>query len=61
MTTHFGFGVHDSLMRMVHSTGLFENSEGMRYGEASVVRFHSFNQDFNIQPPPDDEIADEDG
>ena len=57
----FWIGVHDSLMRMVHSTGLFENSEGMRYGEASVVRFHSFNQDFNIQPPPDDQIADEDG
>ena len=26
-----------------------------------IVRFHSFNQDFNIQPPPDDQIADEDG
>ena len=55
-------GAGDFLLRRVATT----TSVGRDYIDSiertfRVIEFHSFNQDFNIQPPPDDQIADEDG
>ena len=57
----YWIGIHDSLLRLVYAQSYIENVGGLQAGEIIIVRFHSFNQDFNIQPPPDDQIADEDG
>ena len=55
---NYWIGIHDSLLRLVHARSPFENTEGLHTANIVIINFHSFNEDFNIQPPPEDEIAD---
>ena len=61
-TITYWIGVEDNLARRILSVWTilpYEGSSAMT--EYVITEFHSFNQDFNIQPPPEDQIADEDG
>ena len=55
-------GVKDLLLRRAYVVSSEEivGADSL-HTTKQLVEFHSFNQDFNIQPPPDDDIADEDG
>ena len=55
----YWIGVDDLLVRRIVITDSpNESDDGDRQHFDEFYEFHSFNQDFNIQPPPDDQIAD---
>ena len=57
-TISYWIGVDDLLVRRIAIIDSpFENENGDRQHFDELYEFHSFNQDFNIQPPPEDEIA----
>ena len=61
-TISYWIGVDDLLVRriaIIDSPN--ESDDGDRQHFDEFYEFHSFNQEFNIQPPPEDQIADEDG
>ncbi len=56
-------GVHDLLVRRVSIVTRMDDPDQNVIGGGAItvihhlINFHSFNEDFNIQPPPEDEIA----
>ena len=50
-------GVEDHLLRRAIVTRERDDLGSHRDTDYRLVEFHSFNEDFNIQPPPEDEIA----
>ena len=55
----YWIGVDDLRVRRILGTGEpDEYGDGERRYFDELYEFHSFNEDFNIQPPPDDQIAD---
>ena len=59
-TTDFWIGVEDSLIRRIYSQGSVLDKyslSGIRQ-VYELWEFNRFGEDFNIQPPPEDEIAD---
>ena len=50
-------GIDDHLLRRAIITTERDDLGSERDRDYRLVEFHSFNEDFNIQPPPEDEIA----
>ena len=56
----FWIGVDDLLLRRAHwahPSSMNHHHPTLVGFQNELIEFHSFNQDFNIQPPPEDEIA----
>ncbi len=57
-TIAYWIGVEDLLVRrIIRKWNLSAEDDDMVRYRIETVEFHSFNEDFNIQPPPEDEIA----